>query len=78
MPLSKVLGEVFDETYIKNPHESFLGQQNVTFLHFDVNSMFSWVSTYTTLKMLIKKLNFMLVGLHEFYDGHQVHKDNRN
>jgi hypothetical protein len=40
MPLSKALGEVFDETYIKNPHKSFLGQHDVTFLHFDDNPMF--------------------------------------
>ncbi len=62
----------------KNPHKSFLG--NIMLLSYTlmITPCFSWVSTYTDLKMLINKLNFMLVGLHEFYGGHQVHKYNRN
>jgi hypothetical protein len=41
MPLSKAPREVFDETYIKkNPLKSFLGQHDVTILHFDDNTMF--------------------------------------
>jgi len=56
----------------------FLGNIMLLFYTLMITPCFSWVSTHMDLKMLVKKLNFMLVGLHEFYGGHQVHKYNRN
>jgi hypothetical protein len=44
----------------------FLGNIMLLFYTLMITPCFSWVSTYTDLNMLIKKLNFMLVGLHEF------------
>jgi hypothetical protein len=56
----------------------FLGNTMLFFYTLMITPCFSWVNTHMDLKMFIKKLNFMLVGLHEFYDSHQVHKYNRN
>jgi len=44
----------------------FLGNMMLLFYTLMTIPCFYWVSTHTDLKMLIKKLNFMLVGLHEF------------